>query len=782
MQDDVDGEWGDGDDTQQYISEEPTRVSALPTRVRYRTFAPALEGESIRIGRTQRDFFVHKRRRYEDCGCDGANRPYTRPLLRLLRDSFGLASRRMDTLVWLTTQTRSASDIMARFALDRKLGATPSQACLNRALHHLGRLGEVDLILDMVEDAVTDSGRLALSTVLAVIRGLHSQPVHAARLALSLQCTLPSNAAVPLEVWSGLGSALARYAQRLPKPLEEHFMELLDATMGVVRSQSETLSEALLADYGSCLLASKRPLAFALRLVGEELLTGRNRKDTGVGQDGEDEEADTALPLGAFLTDLLVALCEEVSLPPAVPASPADTRDRRRKGLGHEVAETEDDTTAAPNRGGWGAGSFSVEEMTRIGVSSVAELITFCGDVVKYAYARKIHLAPKAFDSVLKLCDDAHEYYRLCILFLSMCVLSVPTLRSTLRAVEVLNTVPTMQSRLTELLGRTPQATIVWCLKRFGSIVLLPTPHSAKAEEALEAFCIAVGALLSSAPVSSAPGRTAYPVRREDERGAAAAAPGATLSATGVSQIHEVATLLLRECPSSRYAAAMIAHFVTQERRLRSAATRSTRELIQALEALNTIALECFMAEGGVTAAEANPSDKRHCSFEDAVRHDGGSYIDGAIRLVLSSAQMYCNVLDVSAVNALAAQPAAEAAFAKMMAGYMSKAGALVVVPMELLTATFDVTEGACTLVRRWRHTHADWFAVLPLSLSLQLDGATDIAVAVDFFLRVRRAGHQKVALVTSSRDNEAAAKSSNALPVIYLPDLLQRLGVPVSK
>ncbi|CCW64288.1 unnamed protein product [Phytomonas sp. EM1] len=691
----MDDNWGDADDSQRGITEELPRVAVLPKHIRYRCFTGTTLGSHVRWTGADTDFFLNKRRRYEEV-TDSSD--VVTPLPRVLNDSFEIAARQLSTYYWLS-QPHSAQEMCARFALDRRLGVRPSLSAINRAIRTLSHDGQVDAILDIMEDLIVEGDPLSLSTVLEIINSLQAQPARAMRVALLLQTKLRAGTAIPAAVWQRLSSDFARSSQGLPKPLDDHFMGLLESVMYMVRWESKYLSEELIVEFGKCLLDSRKPLDSAMKLVQEELLSGRNQSISG----------SCTLQLSAFLTDLLTALCSSSAR--AI----------------YDVKGTPPDPAKLRN------------------------LLIFSGDVIKYAYAQKVQLAPKALDSVLLLCDACHDYHRLYILFLSMCVLSVPTLCALLRVVEVVNAIPGIASRLSTTLCYRPQDIFVWCLEHFESI-LAPTSCSME-DAALSSLCRALGTCLADSDADAA-------------------------KMIGVFHI------LLKRSTNPQYSAVLLSSYLASRRQRYSAA--ASIKHIQLMESINHLATIVALSQG---RSSNNVMQSKHyydrtflaASLRSSpiIREGSAISIDFVLASAISAApQAHFNVLDASILNSLARDPRAEEAFVGMMNMYVSQGGTRTILPFEALSEHFgELSPEALALMGGWGVQHGAWFAVLPPSLSIQLQGNTCTGIACDLFHRLRRAGHQKVAFMCSDPHVAEAIRAKGIRPVILLEDLLQRLS-----
>ncbi|KPA77377.1 hypothetical protein ABB37_07242 [Leptomonas pyrrhocoris] len=666
-------EWDEGEeDAARFLREEYPRVAALPVNIRYRAFAPAAQDAAVRAGRSTHDFYLYRRRRLdttieaEVAACGVA---VVLPLQSMLGDSFAIAQRQQATYQWLA-QRHAAEEILHRFAVDRRLNAAPCLAAVNRALSVLGREGGADAVLDVLEDVLLDSAVIPLSTLLEAIKALPGQPVRAARVALAFKDSL-GHRCVPASVWGNLAAALGQAALQQSHPLEEHFMDLYERILAMVRVSTGHLSEAMIVSFGRCLLASHKPYSVALRLVREELLSGRSR----------DALSTSPLHLGAFLSDILMALCTQEE-------RGAGGRARR----GHSDAET----------------------------------LLFATDVMKYAHATRLQLAPKVFDAVLVVCERCRDYARMVALYVSMCLLSTPTLRSTLRVMEVVVQVPETRAWLQRVLQLNGTSFFLWCVQRFPGLYQTPLEAEVQRRATQQLFALLGVLAVEEAQAARLPGVCLFVTREE-----------------------EMPPLL---------AAATISSAVCHYRDVHAAAPRSVLHALRDQHAdLVRAALHLSPLAAPVGASQLSIS------------------VEAELHRLLTSESVYCTVLSAAALTALSARDSAEQAFARMMETYQRKSGAVALVPFECVCPTFGITETATAMLRRW-HRDYDWFAVLPLAVSLQLGGTTACDVCCAAFIAARKM-HSKVMFIGGTEAEVTAAKARSVEPAVVMEVLVRRLS-----
>ncbi|GET87176.1 hypothetical protein, conserved [Leishmania tarentolae] len=661
-------EWGEGEEElTHYLHEELPRVSGLPVSIRYRTFASPAQDTNVRSGRSAHDFYLHRRRRLDstihaeltDCGIS-----VVQPLQCILTNSFAVAQRQQATYQWLS-QRHTADEILHRFAVDRKLNAAPCLAAVNRALSVLAREGGADAVLDVLEDVLLDTDIIPLSTLLGAIKALPSHPVQAARVALTLKGSLGSQT-VPSSVWGNLAAALAQASLQMAKPLEDHFMELFERVLAMVRESTGRLSESLVVAFGRCLLYSSKPSTAAMHLVREELLSGRSR----------DGYIDAPLHLGAFLSDLLVRLCCE---------------DEKLGTPRHSNADT--------------------------------DTFTFSCDVIKHAFAVRVQLAPKVFDEVLALCERRKEYYRMCILFVCMCVLSTPSLVSFLRVVEVVTQIPELRPALRRLLPVSCTGFFLWCLQRYPGLYQSPVESQKKATRHV---CMLLGCL--------------------------------AVEESNAGELPALLKVLTHDTDvDSTLAATAVSAAVHRFREVNCTADKAVFAALQAQhEAVLSAVLE--MPLRLISQAVSQPA----------------ATLTVELRRLLPSESVYCTVLSASAVAMLATRPASEQAFVRMMESYQGNGGAVALLPFECVCASFGLPDTAVGMLRTWRCQYT-WLAVLPVGLSLQLDGLTACSVCCAAFAAIQQA-HKKVIFICGSEAEVVKAREKKVEPVIVMEALVRRL------
>ncbi|KAG5483392.1 hypothetical protein LSCM1_04940 [Leishmania martiniquensis] len=664
-------EWGEGEEELTHcLREEHPRVSALPVSIRYRAFSPPASRAGVRVGRSVHDFYLYRRRRL-DAAIDAEMTAYgtsvVQPLQCALTDSFAIAQRQQATYQWLG-QRHTADEILHRFAVDRKLNAPPCLAAVNRSLSALAREGGADAVLDILEDVLLDTAVIPLSTLLGAIKALPSHPVQAARVALTFHGSVGPQT-VPASVWGNLGAALAQASLQMPKPLEDHFMELFERILAMASASTGRLTESLVVAYGRCLLSSSKPCSAAMHLVREELLSGRSR----------DGFTSAPLQLSGFLSDLLVELCRA---------------DEKLRTYRHRGSDT--------------------------------DTLTFACDVIKYAFAVRVQLTPKVFDEVLALCDQRKEYYRMCILFLSMCVLSTPSLMSLLRVLEAVAQIQDLRAPLERLLPVSCTDFFLWCLQRYPGLYQ-PPMDSQIHQNATRQVCALLGSL--------------------------------TVEESNVAKLPTLLQFLVEDegIPSLMASSAV------------SAAVRRLRELrCPAGEAVYaTLHAQHEALLGAVLELPTRPIR--------AMRSTHAVSVTAELQRLLPSESVYCTVLSAAALETLASRPAAEEAFVRMMESYQRKCGAVALLPFESVCASFGLPDGALSMLRRW-HREYSWLAVLSLGLSLQLDGANGCEVCCAAFAATRQV-HKKVMFICGSEAEAATAKEKKVEPVIGMEALVRRLS-----
>lgn len=745
--------------------------------------------------------------------------------------------------------------ILHRLDLDRRLGAPPSLASVNRALRLFARSthdnSAAAAAMDLMEDELLESARLPASTLEAMVESVaDTHPVWAARLAFmqedmyavwgdcrdgSSRCeddgVCPRSAlTLPLPLWQRLGAHLARMSEQQAnwthssasstssasssQRAHDSFLDVFERVLHRVRAMSTELSEADIVTFGRAMLSSGRPLTAVVRLVQEELLSGRNRDAAG---------RVAALQLSAFLSDLLDVLC----------------------------------STRALVGGGGGLETKAVAAAAERSESSAnASVLVFAGDVIKYAFARKLQLSARALDRTLRLCDEEKAYGRLCVCYSVMCILSVPTLTSFLRLTEVMESVPALVPHVCRLLGHTPLAVFyLWNVRTFGSL-LTPTGLPERGE-ALRALCRALGTSLAHKTYSSCfdtavdfigtnATREAHTTddtknnnNTNNTNSEIQASDRDTEDEKGLAYVaHMFDTVYERSGPY--YAAVFLSSCIAARRALPLAQriggdcraapvrllgwecmnARTTSVLLHrsAHNNRSTSASDSKMLQGqslpraslteegrfNSSSASSASSVRTHdatsawCHTSHALHESGHAIANTATpfahamhRLLIPVPQRHCNIVDDSALNALAASSAAVQVFVGMMQNYARRDGATAVVPVELLVgeeateASSRLTPAARALVAAWRdggEKTAAWFALLPLSFCWQLEEAQEgdgLSVCAAVFHRVRQSGHRRVALITADAESAVRAREAGVVPTIVLSDLLSKLAAP---
>lgn len=689
--------WDDGDDLSRYISEEVPRVATLSVNIRYRSFSTTNDSTDLHGGVSLRDYFVHRRRRLDalveaEYGIhDAALSP---PLLSVLTDSFDVAQRQQSTYQWLS-QHRSADDILARFAVDRRLHAPPNLASVNRALRLLGGDGDTNAVLDVVESTLLNTtAGVPLSTVLEVMKALPSQPIRASRLMFQLKDALQRQS-IPPTVWSNLAAALAQSAQQLPKPLEKHFIRLFEHVLLMVRSTTGGVSESLVVAFGRSLLSSNASTTAVVQLVQDELLSGRSRTVA----------ASSSIQLGAFLGDLLSSLC-----------TPPQTAWRCRD--------------ASPA----GTAGASV-------VLASVDTLTFASDVTKYAYALRLKLAPSAFDAVLALCDKKQLYHRLSILFIAMCMLSIPTLVSLLRTMEVLHQIPELLRWLRKVMHRSATAFFLWCLRSFPA--LTQPPCGEKYSAATQRVWSLLGCIAAA---------------EESEK---------VVDDNSASEISNVLLFCTEEAEAD-HVLCIVSGIVSQLRMADEKLKDSTTKVLQQFHVPILQLLLC------ISDADAAVARSRSIGTE----LPASTSLNGVVRHLLTSPATYCTVLSIAALKLLATNTSSERAFTQMMDSYQQKSGALALLPYECLcSSSTALSTEVVTMLRVWYREYS-WFAFLPLSTSLQLHGKDVTEICCGLLKAIQDSGHKKSIFLCGGDQELSVASHLEVRPAILMDTLVKKLSV----
>eukprot|EP00796_Vickermania_ingenoplastis_P009059 gene9059-6357_t len=374
---------------------------------------------------------------------------------------------------------------------------------------------------------------------------------------------------------------------------------------------------------------------------------------------------------------------------------------------------------------------------------SASSMIDFAGDVVKYAYAKAIQLDREAFDAILELYDREGRFYGLCILFSAMCVLSVPntpTLRSLLRFVEVLTDFPELVSKMEVVVHGSIISFVLWLFKKYGQKLWQQEGSTADvAERCQRRILHCIGKLLHTDHQNHKPHALVelfYLVQMNR---------GATASPLAASHY-----LLFRERVESKVA--------------------SESEIDRTVSAYSALPdaslLNAFLSNDlGLPVGEAA------AGFNAAVP------IATALKRLLTSPRMYCNILSVKTLNILGSNSTYASFFVQMMSGYAQRTGALALFPLDCFLPGSELDDGGRALAARWRHSESSWFTVLPLPLSAQLRGATVLTISMDLFRRVQAVGHTRVLFVGADKEETQLAQAAKVQPAVLLADLMTKLA-----
>ncbi|EPY27096.1 hypothetical protein STCU_05923 [Strigomonas culicis] len=402
----IGGDWAERDDTK-YISEQRPDCLTLPVSCRYRSFSSHLEASQVRYYGSEHDFFVCKRKRFEE-----ATQDVEVPVSPVYTDAFKIAQHQYETFRWMNAN-RTAEEILVRFSTDKKQGARPTIAALNCAIRLFRQQKRVDAMLELAEGLLMDERTISVSTVQEMMTTLADDPLRAAQLLFLFQGRM-GYFTIPTHLWSTIASLLAKKSYDLSLITDE-FLWIFENVLEIVRSYGDSLDETALIAFGRCLLASGQPLTSAIRLVQDELLSGRNM----VSRDGPSNYL-----LSAFLSDLLIVLCG---------------------------CEDGDTSKAA---------------------MSATDLLNFTSDVIKFSYARKVAITSRGFDTVIRLLDSRTCYHKMCVAFGAMSVLTTPTTVSLLRVLEVVRRFPTVTDAWQSIYGTVDVCCfVIWCLSKHKTLL-----------------------------------------------------------------------------------------------------------------------------------------------------------------------------------------------------------------------------------------------------------------------------------------------------------------------
>lgn len=715
------------------IVEEVPRVLRPERRIKFRSFTSSKDYWMTGNALDDSAFRTFKRRRLDASLLEKSEQSgdsYHHALLRRLVGPFEISQRQYQTFQWLRDSLELRNlhpdEITARFALDRSLGAPPCLGAVNAALEVLGREGGIrkeatahlsvgdhresciDAILDIVEDILLDGSPVALSTVEKAAMGLASHPVRACRVVFALSSRLKEPlSSIPVKVWQELCNGLADHCASLatPSTLEAppstDVMERFGELVRLINKQDGALSESVIAKFGvAALELNPGYLVPAMELVEQEILSGHSDAD----------ESGNPVRLSAFLSKILCMGCDSAA--------------RRREDTGSEHHH------AFPKR-----------------------MIELSGDVIKFAYARQMQLMNTALDAVLELCDEQTEYFRLCIFFSAMCVLSTPTLRSLLRFVEVLHDVPTLRGQtLYHILKGTTPAFLVWVLQKFGRAFWEESRRDKKTTAAYSRVLELVGIIFC-----------------EEKQ-----------PRMMVKLFFELKDYAMHSAcvPVCSYYARLRGKWASGEITLDGVVSSAASAMEVIEEELISILLGGTPGNSLRSKKEERPSGSVPTTTTTTLTRPSTVAALLQQRWV-SNPQMYCSIVTTSCLNALAGNKNFEHAFARMMAEYRSRSGATVLLPLDSVTPDAGLTAEGRQLAARWHHQDegSSWFVVLPLSISSKLEGRVGtLDMSFHLFSTIQQSGHKRVMLIGGTAEEVQMAKEASLNPVVLISDLMKKL------
>lgn len=679
---------GASEDETHYIREELPKVVSQENSIKFKCFTPIEDNRSNErdLGIDDAAYRIFKRRRFElpQNETNASGDTVTQPLLRLLSDPFDVAQRQYQTFQWLSSGP-STEQIASRFALDRVLGAPPCLGAVNRALESY-RDDEIDETLDIIEDILLDGGDIAVSTVVKVVENLLRQPVLSARVLFTM-CSALKNciSTAPASLWVRLCTSLAENSEQFSSDDREEFIQLFGDVVQLVRRGGSTLGESTIAKLGLTLLNQQRDILGAVRLVEEELLLGKNDPDNN------------SAVISEFLSSLLRKTCEKAIL---------ELQKRADKDEGKSMPSS----SLAPS-----------------------QVIDFSGDVIKYAYGRGIQLRDTAFDSILQLCDYEKSYFRLCIIFTAMCVLSVPSTRSFLRFAEVLNDISDFGSSLNNILHGSKTSFLLWFFKKYGEEMW----KTATKDEAQMACILRVYEVVGNI------------VCRENK-----AQPLVDLIG------------ILQDFSGTKTVVPITAYYFCwkEQKRLGLLSPQEESESVSELEVLSD----------DLTAALIEVPSKAYKFLLDKKPHNRS--ITVVLQEIVSNPSTYCNIITTECLNALGSNESYASAFEKMMSDYKKKSGAVVVLPLDTITPKSGLSALGVKIAQRWYCSRSSWFSVLSMSTSMQLKGVTALESSLDLFQSIKNTGHKRVMFIGVSADETEQAKNAGIQPVVLLSTLLKKI------
>lgn len=699
--------------------------------IKFRSFCP-IDDERWGNHSDDSEFRVYKRRRF-DAALDyqrrnGCREMCSKPFLRRFQDAFEISQRQYQTLQWILIQNPSSEKIFSRFALDRALGVPPSLSCIHKVLRILNQhclssdsSDNSPFITLLLEDIIMDEIDIGAQAVRRIIHDLLSHPVHAARVALTLGSTMSNSLySLPAALWSELCLKLAENSRHFISSCTEFELEdyvrLFCKVVELVRLRGESIGEVTFAAFGLGLLLHRRHICKVIALVAQELFSGRNRPDSH----------QNPVVVSAFLSKLICAYCEfELSC--------AGSSTSSRKKLNKKQLSD----VCVPN------------------VSLNYSPINFLGDVIQFAAKRSIQLSSSAFDSLLEFCDVKEEYFTLCVFFSASCAMSIPTLRSFLRFVEVLHDFPKQltQAGIRSALCGSRSSFLLWFFKKNGE-EMWNAAHSSRhlrEPELLYIFDL-VGKVMC----------------RERE----------------FSSVVEL-FFVLRRYTGPFNAFFPVASYYLLWRNLKTSGLFHLSEIGEDIASSNALSKEGVDAILDPTAdlfcrGSRNDSSvyTRLLQMEKDTQSDNPPVIllRTALQNVIGDPKMYCNILTTQCLNVISESTEYTMAFVRMMADYRTRSGAVVVMPMDnLLPHVSGLTEVGRKLALQWHGDVQGWFIILPLFLSAQLDGHNPLCVSFDLFRRVQLE-HQRVMLIGGNTEEVELAIKQKLQPVIAVVDLMKKL------
>lgn len=699
--------------------------------IKFRSFC-AIDDERWGNHSDDSEFRVYKRRRFDatlDCQRkNGCREMCSKPFLRHLQGAFEISQRQYQTLQWILIRHPSLEKIFSRFALDRALGVPPSLSCIHKVLHTLDQhclssnsSDNSPFITLLLEDIIVDEIDIGAHAVSRIIHDFLSHPAHAARVAFTLGSSMTHSLhSLPAALWSELCMKLAENSRHFLSLCTEYELEdyvhLFCKVVELVRLCGESVGEATFAAFGMGLLLHHRLICRVIALVAQELFSGRNKSDSH----------QNPAVMGAFLSKLICAYCE-------FEFSCASSSTPSRKKLRKKQISGGCNPNACLN----------------------CSPIKFLGDAVQFASKRSIQLSSSAFDSLLELCDIKEEYFPLCVFFSASCALSIPTLRSFIRFVEVLHDFPNRltQEGIRSALCGSRSSFLLWFFKKNGE-EMWNAAHSSRQFRELKLLYIfdLVGKIMC--------------LERE------------------FSSVVELFYVLRRYAGPYNAFFLVASHYLLW-RELKVSGSFHVSEIDEAIASFYALSKEGVDAILGVSTdlfcrGSQNDSDvyARLLRGEKDAKNDKAPVIllRTALQNVIDDSKMYCSILTTQCLNAISKNTEYTMAFVRMMSDYRSRSGAVVVMPMDnFLPHSSGLTEVGRKLALKWHDDVQGWFIILPLFLSAQLGGHNPLCVSFDLFRLIQRE-HQRVMLIGGSTEEVELAQKQNLQPVIAVVDLMKKL------